>query len=102
MEEELVPNRYLAAVKAERLAAAGPRWDLCVLLKDAERAMEAGAWVSSQGDRVHEELSGRGAGLRARADQVLEVFDDAISQAGQQPWVAPESWYHRWDSWAGY
>lgn len=95
MDDALVPNRYLAAVRAHRAQASPAAARVMEVLDQATRAMGAGAWVGGKGDEFGEQLAAHQVILHSRAQNCLDLFDSTI--AAQADLVSPDSWHYRWD-----
>jgi hypothetical protein len=93
--QELVPNRYLEAVRECRSRSVAPAGEIGAALTDVVAAMDASAWISTAADRFYEVLTGQQRALVMAGERSLGEFDEAL--AGLPEEVPPTSWYCHWD-----
>jgi hypothetical protein len=93
--QELVPNRYLEAVRECRDRSVGPAGEFGSALTRVVAAMDASAWISTAADRFYEVLTGQQRVLVLVGERSLAQFDEAL--AGLPEEVSRTSWYCHWD-----
>jgi hypothetical protein len=90
----MLPNPYLAAIRAARQQATGPAQQLADGLKAVDGAMQANCWQSTVADQFYAELAEQRTTLSRCQTRALEEFDHAIS--GQPEKVPAGAWQFHW------
>ena len=90
----MLPNPYLAAIRAAKQQAAGPAQQLAEGLKAVDSAMQGNCWQSSVADQFYTELAEQRTALSRCHTRAMDEFDQAI---GDQPEQVPAgAWQFHW------
>ncbi len=95
----MVPNPYLAAIKANRSSSVGPADELKDGLKAVKDAMDANCWQSPIADTFYGTLTQHERTLSNCRTNALAEFDEAIK--GQPAKVESTAWQTHWRNLAG-
>lgn len=93
-EPMVLPNPYLAAIRAAKQQAAGPARDLADGLKAVDSAMQANCWQSTAADQFYAELAEQRTTLSRCHTRAMDEFDQAI--AAQPEKVQAGAWQFHW------
>lgn len=90
----MLPNPYLAAIRAAKQQAVGPAQSLKEGLKTVDSAMQANCWQSTIADQFYAELAHQRTVLSQCQTNALDEFDNAINS---QPESVPAgAWQFHW------